>query len=135
MYLFCSDMCILELFCDAQTIQKALESGTQLDSTDMLINDDRIIMEDLEPIKQHLMKKAWTLLHQEGKLQSRTIKRNVHSTVLQSCTGSKCGNATNAVLQQWKIWLCVIGVKSGSIGKCISNHNCCLTDLLLGFAM
>ena len=49
-HVFCSGTCILELFCDAQTIQKTLESGTQLNSTDILINDDRIIMEDLEPI-------------------------------------------------------------------------------------
>lgn len=62
---------ILELFCDAKTIHKVLESGTQLDSTDIIINDDRIIMEDLELIKHHLTEKAWTLLNQEGELQRK----------------------------------------------------------------
>lgn len=54
-----------------KTAQDVLTSGTKIDVGDVDIKDDKIIMEDLKSIKQHLTESAWTLLNKEGKIKGR----------------------------------------------------------------
>ena len=58
------------MLCNVKTIQKALTSGTKIDVIDIDISDDRIVMEDLDHVKQHLRDSAWTSLNQEGKVHN-----------------------------------------------------------------
>ena len=56
----------LELICSEETVAATLTLGTKIDISDIAINDDRIIMGDLSPLKQHLTENAWVLVQQEG---------------------------------------------------------------------
>ena len=46
-------------------------SGAKINVSDVNIKEDKIIMEDLNPIKHHLTESAWTLLNEEGEVVSQ----------------------------------------------------------------
>ena len=54
-------------------------SGTKTNVSDINIKEDKIIMEDLNPIKHHLTESVWTLLNEEGEVVSQ------HVSSLKSC--------------------------------------------------
>ena len=58
----------LELFCSEETLQNVLMSGAKINVSDINIKEDKIIMENLNPIKHHLTESAWTVLNEEGEV-------------------------------------------------------------------
>ena len=43
-------------------------SGAKINVSDINIKEDKIIMENLNPIKHHLTESAWTVLNEEGEV-------------------------------------------------------------------
>ena len=48
-------------------MQEALTSGTKVDAMDIYINEDRIIIEDLVYVKEHLTESVWSFLNKESR--------------------------------------------------------------------
>ena len=46
-------------------------SGAKINVSDINIKEDKIIMENLNPIKHHLTESAWTVLNEEGEVLSQ----------------------------------------------------------------
>ena len=62
-------------------------SGAKINVSDINIKEDKIIMENLNPIKHHLTENAWTVLNEEGEvLSQRCIFFEKFSIIVIKCS-------------------------------------------------